>query len=145
MRIYKNKDDTKPIQIPEQTLFFEVVKPDYSKEMVDPKEFAIFDDFDLFDADEMADSGIEMQPLDKMGGEFVLDKDVLGFSGKATQSVLASYEVVPELDDPDNINFLFMADIPRDALYESAIIYQWAQLTPKTHASVGVIALDCKV
>jgi len=86
-----------------------------------------------------------MQPLDKMGGECVLDKDVLGFSGKATQSVLASYEVVPELDDPDNINFLFMADIPRDALYESAIIYQWAQLTPKTHASVGVIALDCKV
>jgi len=83
--------------------------------------------------------------MKKVGKEFALDKATLGFDGKATQSVLASFEVVDELDDPDNINFLFMADIPREALYESAIIYQWAQLTPKTHAEIGKISIDCKV
>jgi len=125
-------------------MFFTVEAPDFSKEIVDPKEFAVFDELDLFDAEEAADEGIESQPLDKMGGEFTLDKDTLGFEGKAVQSVLASYEVVPDLANPDNINFLFMADIPRAAIYESAIIYQWAQLSPKKD-QIGDLSIDCKV
>jgi hypothetical protein len=144
-RIYSSDTDTAPIQVGEQELFFTVEKPDFTKEIVDPKEFAVFDDIDIFDAEEAAESGIETQPLDKMGGEFTLDAAKLGFEGKAVQSVLASYEVVPQLDSPDNINFLFIADIPRAAIYESAIIYQWAQLTPKTEAAVGDLSIDCKV
>jgi hypothetical protein len=144
-RIYKNDADTNPIEIPESEMTFVIEKPDMTQKIVDPKEFAVFDDFDFFDADELADAGIEMQPLDKLGGEFTLDKSVLGFDGKAVQSVLASFEVVDNLTDPDNINFLFMADIPRDAIYESAIIYQWAQLTPKEHSEIGDLSVDCKV
>jgi hypothetical protein len=142
-RIYKSATDTQPVTISEQEMYFTVEKPDFTKDIVDPKEFAAFDAIEAFDADE-AEEGTESQPLDKMGGEATLDESALGFSGKAVQSVLASYEVVPDLSDPDNINFLFIADIPRAALYESAIIYQWAQLTPKTNA-IGSISIDCKV
>jgi hypothetical protein len=79
-----------------------------------------------------------------MGGEATLDEAAMGFSGKAVSSVLASYEVIPDLSDPDNINFLFIADIPRAALSEGAIIYQWAQLEPKTN-QIGPLSIDCKV
>ena len=124
---------------------FEVVQPDLTQEIVDPKEFAVFEEFDFFDTEDLEDAGIEMQPLDKMGSTVTLSDPSLGFTGTAVQNILANFEVVDDLDDPDNINFLFQADIPRDAIYESAIIYQWAQLTPKTHASVGDVSVDCKV
>lgn len=80
-----------------------------------------------------------------MEGEFTLDKAALGFDGKAKQKLLASYDVADDLEEPDTANFLFQADIPRAGLEEGAIIYQWAQLKPKTEASVGDISIDCKV
>jgi hypothetical protein len=143
VRIYKSLTDTTPLSITEQEMFFTVEKPDFTKEIVDPKKFAAFDSIAIFDEDE-AEVETETQPLDALGGEKTLDASALGFSGTAKQSVLASFEVVADLAEPDNINFLFIADIPRAAIYESAIIYQWAQLTPKTNA-IGEISIDCKV
>lgn len=58
-RVYKSESDTSPIQITEQDMFFTVTKPDYTKEIADPADFAVFEEFAFTDADEMAASGIE--------------------------------------------------------------------------------------
>jgi len=53
-----------------------------------------------------------------------------GFTGKAQQLLLASYYQVPDIDEPDEFSFFFQADLPRDAVKDGMIIYQWALLTP---------------
>lgn len=142
VRIYSSETDTNPMSTNEERLTFEVKKPDYTEKIPDPKEFAAFDAIELEEED--ADEEVEAQPLDAIAAEITLDPS-LGFTGKAKQSVIAQFKVINEVDDPDKIDFLFQADIPRDALAEASVVYQWAQLTPKDDASSGLISVDCIV
>ena len=141
-KIFKTEDDAAPITLKEKKAHFTLGKPDYNAYIPDPEDMEIFNSLD-FDLEE--DSEVEQKPLEKMTAEFELVNDD-GSKSKVFQDVFAYYELVPEVDKPNLVNFLFYADIPRAKLSEGIIIYQWAALTPKDNTSpVPPIGIVCKV
>lgn len=60
---------------------------------------------------------------------------------KASQSINTAYKVVPEVNLPDQLEFIFTADIPTIALDDGSVIYQFLELTEGT----DTIAVECKV
>jgi hypothetical protein len=60
---------------------------------------------------------------------------------KASQSINTAYKVVPEVTLPDQLDFIFKADIPIIALTEGSVIYQFLELTEGS----DTIAVECKV
>jgi hypothetical protein len=99
--------------IEETEMFFKVEKPDFTKKIQDPKEFEAFA---AVEDDDEKEEGSESQPLESLSTEVALDPAKVGFSGKVVQSVMAKYDVVPDVSKPDEIKFFFIADIPREAL-----------------------------
>jgi len=95
-----------------------------------------FDDFD-YDVKEIIKKPI---PEKKATKEITGSK----YDGKANMAMKALYNNIPKIDLPDQIEFLFEADIPKDALAPGKVIVQYAYLTGKTTKSLE-IGLQCKV
>lgn len=140
VRIYKSADATTFMDLGSTKLTFIVEKPNYEADIPDPTEFAEFEDMIATE-----DEDLESQPLDSLSAEIDLSNMNLGFTGKIKQKVLAKFQISDDIGEPDFIELLYQADMPRDALPESAIIYQWAQFTPKTDQSFQEYSVDCIV
>lgn len=157
-RIYANVTDTKPVQIPEFNTTWLFYEPDAS-EINDPELEALFEDIEYEDIDYLEDDieallkelNVQMKVLEELLEETAYDAAdnsyadsavaALYTDSKASQSINTAYKVVPEVTLPDQLDFIFKADIPIIALTEGSVIYQFLELTEGS----DTIAVECKV
>jgi hypothetical protein len=157
-RIYANVTDTKPVQIPEFNTTWLFYEPDAS-EINDPELEALFEDIENEDIDYLEDDieallkelNVQMKVLEELLEETAYDAAdnsyadsavaALYTDSKASQSINTAYKVVPEVTLPDQLDFIFKADIPIIALTEGSVIYQFLELTEGS----DTIAVECKV
>jgi hypothetical protein len=157
-RIYANVTDTNPVQIPEFNTTWLFYEPDAS-EINDPELEALFEDIEYEDIDYLEDDieallkelNVQMKVLEELLEETAYDAAdnsyadsavaALYTDSKASQSINTAYKVVPEVTLPDQLDFIFKADIPIIALTEGSVIYQFLELTEGS----DTIAVECKV
>jgi len=159
-RLYTSITDPNFVQLPEfnTTWMFEESNPE---DINDPELEALFkideaeENLDeLWDeyAALLAELDIAMKVLEELKEEAIFDAtdnanyadaDVAALytDVKASQSINTAYKVVPEVNMPDQLEFIFTADIPNIALVDGSVIYQFLELTEGS----DTIAVECKV
>ena len=145
-RIYQNQTDANPILIPEFPAAFDLYKPDPTL-LVDPEVYADFDEvFDDIDEDDLDEFLEDLEVARAFLKEEKIDITIASgkYSGSAEQKMKAAYNNIPIVDRPDQIEFVFKADIPITALETGRIIYQYADLVGITTPDLK-IGVACKV
>jgi len=157
-RMYASLSDTTPVQVSEfehTWLFDGAADP---ADINDPTLEALFEDAeDLVEdlEDEIAallkELEIKMKVLEELKEEVVFDAADAEFTNaetaalfanvKASQSINTAYKTVPEVTLPDQLEFIFSADIPTIALEDGAVIYQFLTLTEGS----DTVSVECKV
>ena len=144
-RIYDSKTATTFKEIPEFVEVFALGAVE--EEWFDPallEEFdEVFDDLDLDDIDFDFDvEDIINLPIPEEKATMTISGSK--YNGAATMSMKGKYENIPKIDLPDQIVFIFEADIPKDALAPGKVIVQSANLVGKTTSAIE-IGIQCKV
>ena len=144
-RIYDSKTATTFKEIPEFVEVFALGAVE--EEWFDPallEEFdEVFDDLDLDDIDFDFDvEDIINLPIPEEKATMTISGSK--YDGSATMSMKGKYENIPKIDLPDQIVFIFEADIPKDALAPGKVIVQSANLVGKTTSAIE-IGIQCKV
>jgi len=161
-RMYRSITDSNPVQLYEfkhETVFDPASDDDFQDnsiledfevvdfETIDPAEFATYSDEEI-EAMEAAATA-DVAGLAKSEVEKVIDiTSNLGFTyaadAKTKQSVTSAYKQFDKIDQPDDLEFNFEADLPRGVLGEGNIIVQGLTLAKKDDNTkkFGVV---CKV
>jgi hypothetical protein len=126
-RIYRDENDTQPIQFDEKKSKFTLEEPDYENGLVDTAVTGVFtaETTEAFNEDYVEK---EVQFLGQK--EAAVDTsalEALGVTGgQAKQTMYTAFEVNEFIDKPDDLSFYFNVDLPKDILKDGTIIYQWA-------------------
>ena len=126
-RIYRDENDTQPIQFDEKKDKFTLEEPDYENGLIDTE---ILGTFTQEATAAFSDDYVETEVQFMGQQEATVDTsalEALGVTGgEAKQTMYSALEVNESIDKPDDLSFYFNVDLPKDILTDGTIIYQWA-------------------
>lgn len=128
-RIYKTKSATTFISLPEFETAFSLEEGAPDEEYFDPELLEAFDIvFDDYEEEDFDFDYDVKEIIKKPIKEEKATKEMSGgtYTGTANMSMKALFNNIPKIDLDDQIEFIFEADIPKEALAPGKIIVQYA-------------------